>query len=268
MVGTSSVPFPDERYRTIAVEWRRSRSQELSTPEQRQAMRMEAEQLLARSRPVRVGPARPGRHAARRSWRPLVLDVRAQGPARGAASAAGRPRRCRSSTVSTEQRAQLSDIKPPPPALARRGRAHRWIYYPWRRAVVRLLGPRSFGMLRLDRNRNKLTRAEQARQRTLRIGVVGLSAGHSIAHVLAMEGLAGELRLADFDTRRAVQSQPHSGQRARPRREQGRGGRPSHRGDRPVPARDDDPRGHPSGQPREPSSTASIWSLRSATRST
>jgi hypothetical protein len=65
--------------------------------------------------------------------------------------------------------------------------------------VVRLLGPRAFGTLRLDRNRNKLTRAEQARQRTLRIGVVGLSAGHTIAHVLAMEGLAGELRLADFD---------------------------------------------------------------------
>jgi molybdopterin/thiamine biosynthesis adenylyltransferase/nitroreductase len=65
--------------------------------------------------------------------------------------------------------------------------------------VVRLLGPRAFGTLRLDRNRNKLTRAEQARQRTLRIGVVGVSAGHTIAHVLAMEGLAGELRLADFD---------------------------------------------------------------------
>ncbi|HLK45283.1 MAG TPA: Rv1355c family protein, partial [Acidimicrobiales bacterium] len=43
------------------------------------------------------------------------------------------------------------------------------------------------------------TREEQARQRTLRVGVVGLSAGHSIAHVLAMEGLVGELRLADFD---------------------------------------------------------------------
>jgi nitroreductase len=55
-------------------------------------------------------------------------------------------------------------------------------------------------MLRLDRNRNKLTRAEQAQQRRLRIGVVGLSAGHSIAHLLALEGLAGELRLADFDT--------------------------------------------------------------------
>ena len=98
-----------------------------------------------------------------------------------------------------EQREQLSEIKPAPPAsLDEEGQ--RWIYYPWRRAVVRLLGPRAFGTLRLDRNRNKLTRAEQARQRTLRIGVVGLSVGHTIAHVLAMEGLAGELRLADFDT--------------------------------------------------------------------
>jgi molybdopterin/thiamine biosynthesis adenylyltransferase/nitroreductase len=76
----------------------------------------------------------------------------------------------------------------------------RWVYYPWRRALVRLLAPRAFTTLRLDRNRNLLTPEEQARQRSLRIGVVGLSSGHSIAHVLAMEGLAGELRLADFDT--------------------------------------------------------------------
>jgi len=59
---------------------------------------------------------------------------------------------------------------------------------------------RAFSTLRLDRNHNKVTREEQARLRTLRIGVVGVSAGHSIAHILAMEGLVGELRLADFDT--------------------------------------------------------------------
>ena len=34
----------------------------------------------------------------------------------------------------------------------------------------------------------------------LRIGVVGLSVGHVIAHTLALEGLCGELRLADMDT--------------------------------------------------------------------
>ena len=33
----------------------------------------------------------------------------------------------------------------------------------------------------------------------LRVGVVGLSVGHAIAHLLAQEGLCGRLRLADFD---------------------------------------------------------------------
>ncbi|MFY2787458.1 MULTISPECIES: Rv1355c family protein [unclassified Rhodococcus (in: high G+C Gram-positive bacteria)] len=75
----------------------------------------------------------------------------------------------------------------------------RWVHYPWRRTLVRVLGPRSFDRLRLDRNRNKITSAEQARFRGLRVGVVGLSVGHAVAHTLAMEGLCGELRLADFD---------------------------------------------------------------------
>ena len=97
-----------------------------------------------------------------------------------------------------EQREQLSEIIPRPNSTIM-DEGSRWVYYPWRRSVVRLLAPRSFSTLRLDRNRNKLTRAEQARQRSLRIGVVGVSAGHSIAHVIAMEGLAGEIRLADFD---------------------------------------------------------------------
>ena len=98
-----------------------------------------------------------------------------------------------------EQREQLLQTIPAPkPALLEEG--SRWVYYPWRRAVVRLLAGRPFTALRLDRNRNKLTTAEQSRLRTLRVGVIGLSAGHTIAHVLAMEGLVGEIRLADFDT--------------------------------------------------------------------
>ncbi|MGB3370357.1 MAG: Rv1355c family protein [Rhodococcus sp. (in: high G+C Gram-positive bacteria)] len=75
----------------------------------------------------------------------------------------------------------------------------RWVHYPWRRAVVRVLGPRGFRLLRLDRNRNKITAAEQAAMARLRVGVVGLSVGHAVAHTLAIEGLCGELRLADFD---------------------------------------------------------------------
>ena len=76
----------------------------------------------------------------------------------------------------------------------------RWAYYPWRRTLVSVLGPKAFRRLRLDRNRNKITAAEQQDMGRLVIGVVGLSAGHAIAHTLAMEGLCRLLRLADFDT--------------------------------------------------------------------
>jgi molybdopterin/thiamine biosynthesis adenylyltransferase len=75
----------------------------------------------------------------------------------------------------------------------------RWAYYPWRRTVVAVLGPRGFRAVRLDRNRNNVTRAEQDKLGALRIGVAGLSVGHVIAHTLAAQGLCGRLRLADFD---------------------------------------------------------------------
>jgi molybdopterin/thiamine biosynthesis adenylyltransferase len=74
-----------------------------------------------------------------------------------------------------------------------------WIYFPWRRAVLAMLGPLAFQRLRLDRNRNLITLDEQHRLQQLRIGVVGLSVGHVIAHTLAAQGICGELRLTDFD---------------------------------------------------------------------
>src|SRR5580704_17517329 len=195
-LGTASVPFPDERYRTIAVEWRRSRTQELWSPDQLLALRVESEQLARGPRFIHDGPVAP-EDTRTKAWRPLVLDVRARDQ-REMLRVLREDSSLEVVDRLTEQREQLSGVIPTPPK-ALEDEAQRWIYYPWRRAVVRLLGPRSFGTLRLDRNRNKITRAEQARQRTLRIGVIGLSAGHSIAHVLAMEGLAGEIRLADFD---------------------------------------------------------------------
>lgn len=77
--------------------------------------------------------------------------------------------------------------------------ADRWVYYPWRRTLVGLTGPRAFRAVRLDRNRNKLTVAEQERLAGMAVGVVGQSVGHAIAHTLALEGSCGLLRLADFD---------------------------------------------------------------------
>jgi molybdopterin/thiamine biosynthesis adenylyltransferase/nitroreductase len=75
----------------------------------------------------------------------------------------------------------------------------RWAFYPWRRAAVAVLGPRGFRTLRLDRNRNSITATEQDRLGELSVGVAGLSVGHIIAHTLAMQGVCGKLRLADFD---------------------------------------------------------------------
>jgi len=75
-----------------------------------------------------------------------------------------------------------------------------WCYLPWRRVLTHLLPPHRYFAVRTNRNRDKITLAEQTVLRQKRVGVVGLSVGHSAAMVLAQEGLCGELRIADFDT--------------------------------------------------------------------
>jgi molybdopterin/thiamine biosynthesis adenylyltransferase len=97
-----------------------------------------------------------------------------------------------------EQRDELRRLRPlPHPDVI--AEAKRWAYYPWRRTVTAVLGPRAFRAVRLDRNRNLITTEEQDRLGLLRVGIVGLSVGHAIAYTLAQEGLCGHLRLADFD---------------------------------------------------------------------
>jgi len=76
----------------------------------------------------------------------------------------------------------------------------RWVFFPWARRLVHLLPPEEFLEVRSDRNRNKITRAEQALLRRLKIALAGLSVGNAVATTLALEGVFGELRLADFDT--------------------------------------------------------------------
>lgn len=97
-----------------------------------------------------------------------------------------------------QQRAALRQLTPTPdPGLI--DEPTRLAYYPWRRAVVGILGAASYRRLRLDRNRHLITAEEQARLGRLRVGIIGLSVGHAVAHTLAAQGLCGELRLADFD---------------------------------------------------------------------
>jgi hypothetical protein len=75
-----------------------------------------------------------------------------------------------------------------------------WIYYPWSGRLVHLLPAAEFRELRSDRNRDKITREEQQRLRQSIIGVIGLSVGQASAVTLALEGIGGQFRIADFDT--------------------------------------------------------------------
>ncbi|MBK9177407.1 MAG: Rv1355c family protein [Flavobacteriales bacterium] len=75
-----------------------------------------------------------------------------------------------------------------------------WVHYPWSHRLVHLLDEQEFALVRTDRNRNKITREEQATLGTKKVGVIGLSVGQSVSLALAMERSFGELRLADFDT--------------------------------------------------------------------
>jgi molybdopterin/thiamine biosynthesis adenylyltransferase len=73
----------------------------------------------------------------------------------------------------------------------------RWAYYPWRRTVVGILGPIGYCALRLA---DVGESADAGRQRVLRgtrVGVTGLRAGPT-AEILAMKGVCGAIKLADF----------------------------------------------------------------------
>ncbi len=75
-----------------------------------------------------------------------------------------------------------------------------WVFYPWNGQLVHVLPRAAFERVRADRNRDKIDRAQQRDLHACRIGVVGLSVGNSAAVTLAMEGVGGSFRLADFDT--------------------------------------------------------------------
>lgn len=74
-----------------------------------------------------------------------------------------------------------------------------WVWHPWSGRLVHVLPEREFRRVRTDRNRDKITSAEQERLLGCRIGVIGLSVGNSAALTCVMEGVGGSFRLADFD---------------------------------------------------------------------
>ena len=74
-----------------------------------------------------------------------------------------------------------------------------WVWLPWEQRIVHLLERDAFHEVITDRNRDKITRAEQRQLRRKRIGVVGLSVGGEAAVTVAQEHLCGHIVLADFD---------------------------------------------------------------------
>ena len=74
-----------------------------------------------------------------------------------------------------------------------------WVYYPWSKRLVHILGKDEYIRARTSRNMYKITPEEQEKLSHKKIGVVGLSVGQSVSLTLAMERICGEIRLTDFD---------------------------------------------------------------------
>lgn len=75
----------------------------------------------------------------------------------------------------------------------------RWVHLPWTDVVAHLLEPDAYHEVITNRNRDKITSAEQAVLRTKTIGVMGLSVGGEAAVAVAQEHLCGHIVLADLD---------------------------------------------------------------------
>jgi molybdopterin/thiamine biosynthesis adenylyltransferase len=187
-IWEESVPFPSEKYRSLLYLYSLEETPTLSNPLNLEAHKQDLVQLAELK-------ASPGEGVLSGATAALILDESVRGDQAILSGLLKDP------FVAVldhyeEQVEQLASLA----GGEKVEESKRWAYYPWANTLVSILGPRGFAQLRLDRNHNKITRDEQDRLRSLVIGVVGASAGHSAAYALAIEGLVGELRLADFDT--------------------------------------------------------------------
>lgn len=74
-----------------------------------------------------------------------------------------------------------------------------WVFYPWSGRLVHVLPVAEHRELRTDRNRYKITAAEQRLLGKRRVGIIGLSVGNMAAVTCALEGIGGSFKLADYD---------------------------------------------------------------------
>lgn len=74
-----------------------------------------------------------------------------------------------------------------------------WVFYPWNNNLIRTLPEDKFIQVRTIRNKFKITHDEQETLERKCVGIVGLSVGQSVSLAIAMERIAGSIRIADFD---------------------------------------------------------------------
>ncbi|MBL0314741.1 MAG: Rv1355c family protein [Flavobacteriales bacterium] len=74
-----------------------------------------------------------------------------------------------------------------------------WVYYKWSNKLIHILDEKEFIEVRTIRNCYKITPEEQELLKSKKVGIIGLSAGQSIAMAIAQERICGEIRIADFD---------------------------------------------------------------------
>ncbi len=74
-----------------------------------------------------------------------------------------------------------------------------WIYYPWSGRLVHTLPEQEYETLRTNRNRHLITTEEQQLLSRTPVGLIGLSVGSNVATALAYGGIAGVLKLGEFD---------------------------------------------------------------------
>ena len=74
-----------------------------------------------------------------------------------------------------------------------------WVYYPWLNKLLHILDEEEYISVRTNRNQFKIMPEEKEALSKVKIGVIGLSVGQSVAIALSMERSYGELRIADFD---------------------------------------------------------------------
>lgn len=72
-----------------------------------------------------------------------------------------------------------------------------WVYYPWSKQLVHVLDELLFNQLRTIRNRDLITKEEQAVLEKFNVACLGMSVGSASALALTISGISQRIKLAD-----------------------------------------------------------------------